>query len=69
MQRHGDGVLDIKKIPLLFAVAKIGTVALEQPDAPWFAPARNFCGRATACHPCGLVRAEDVEVFQPDDLV
>ena len=70
MQRHGDGIFDVKKIALLFTVAKIGAVTLEQPDdAIGLHLRRGFVDERPHVAFVVFVRAEDVEVFQAGDLV
>ena len=70
MQGHRHGVFHVKKIALLFTVAVIGAVTLEQPD--------DTLGPHLGCglvdeRPhfafVALVGSEHIEIFQADDLL
>ena len=70
MQGHGHGVFHVEKIALLFAIAIIRAVALEQPDQALLPHlVGGFVHQRAHVRLVIFVRAEDVEVFQTDQLV
>ena len=70
MQRHGDRILDIEKITLLFAVLVILTMALKEADDTILLHLRKtFMHERAHVALVILVRAEDVEIFQSDNFV